>query len=270
MNIRPRASKYRHPEEERVFRASSAVGLVAACALGAVAMHAFDARTSPTPPTQAAPRRIRSPDCLARGVPGDADDGAPFRLTAKAGGWSVSELCAALTQATGRPILLDRVDAAVRANRVECTADIEMSGPRLFDWVQAALFQKDLALVPVGPRCANWERTWQVRSICDPVMISSAVEVEDDHVLDYADRNGLYVVTTLRVPEGVDTTQMRNALSLLATQTAGLGRISDVPKSHSLVVIDFGPVVAAMKRQIDAVGAATPPPPRPEARPSIH
>lgn len=57
----------------------------------------------------------------------------------------------------------------------------------------------------------------------------------------------------------MDTTRLRNALSPISTQTAGIGRISDVP-DRWLLVADFAPVVATMKRLVDRVNAETAPP----------
>jgi hypothetical protein len=91
---------------------------------------------------------------------------------------------------------------------------------------------------------------------------SSAVRLDDAEVRDYADRDGFYVVANLHVPDGVDAISVRNALAVQSTQTAGLGRIADVRGSRSIVVLDFAPVVASMKRAIDSL-------PRPKAAPSI-
>jgi hypothetical protein len=191
------------------------------------------------------------------------------RLATRPGGWSVSELCAAVTTATGRPILLDRVPANALHQKIESTADVALPGPRLFAWVQATLYAKRLALVPVGPPCAEGERAWQLLDVCDPVLMQCPTPLDESALLEHADRDGLFVTTTFHLADGVDTTQMRNALSPLATQTAGVGRIQDVPGSHSLVVCDFAPVLAAMKRAVDAVAAATPTPPPKKAAPRM-
>ena len=137
-----------------------------------------------------------------------------------------------------------------------------MSASKVFGWVQAALYAKGLVLVPVGPTRLTEGGTWQLMSDCDPVMRQSPVVLEESDVLAHEDRAGLLVMTTLRVPDGVDSTHMRNALSPISTQTAGVGRIQDVP-GRGLVIVDFAPVVAAMKRTVDAVGGMEPPKPKP-------
>lgn len=46
-------------------------------------------------------------------------------------------------------------------------------------------------------------------------------------------------MTALSLAFTNDTTAMRNALAPLSTQTAGLGRIQDIPGSSVLIVGDF-------------------------------
>jgi general secretion pathway protein D len=82
----------------------------------------------------------------------------------------------------------------------------------------------------------------------DPNLKSRPVYIEEDEIDAYADRDGLYVVTTLTLHNISDTTRVRNALSPLSTATAGIGRIQDIAGSRSLIVGDFAPVVAAMKK----------------------
>jgi hypothetical protein len=96
----------------------------------------------------------------------------------------------------------------------------------------------------------------------DPSLKSRPTYIDESQVFDYADRDGLYVVTALRVRDTVDATRVRNALSPLSTATAGIGRIQDMGGaggSRYLIVGDFAPVVAAMKRVLDVVNAGTPP-----------
>jgi hypothetical protein len=240
-----------------VSRISGSVAIaVLAFACGGAAVHAVAA---PTP--SARPSTTADPVSQAPKPPAE-----PLRvhLARRDGGWTVAELCAAATSATGRPILLDRAPSGALRQRIESTADIDLSGPKLFAWIQAALYAKRLVLRPMGgPECADGAATWQLMDECDPVGRQAPVVIDVADIGAYADRTGLLVMTTIPLAEGVDSTQMRNALCPISTQTAGIGRIQDVPGCRAVVIVDYAPIVAAMKRTIDDVGAAAPPKPRP-------
>jgi hypothetical protein len=225
-------------------------------AFGGAVVHAVES-------AKAAPRAAQA---SAPDVPKKPPEPPRVKLSARPGGWTISELCAAATSATGRPILLDRVTPSTLNQKIECTSDVELPAARLFAWVQAVLYPKRLVLVPVGPPCAKDERAWQLLDECNPAVIQCPTPLDESALLEHADRDGLFVTTTFQLADGVDSTQMRNALCMLSTQTAGVGRIADVPGRRSLVVCDFAPVLAAMKRAVDAVGAAAPPPPKPSPR----
>jgi hypothetical protein len=138
---------------------------------------------------------------------------------------------------------------------------------QLFDWLQAVLSYRKLVLVPVGPKSPDGKQQWFVMDQADPNLKSRPVWIDESEVSDYADRDGLYVVTTLRVRDTLEPVRARNALSPLSTATAGIGRIQD--NGRFLIVGDFAPVVAAMKRLLDRMNADTPPsavlPPKPVA-----
>ena len=191
--------------------------------------------------------------------------GPTVRLAAKDGGWRMDELIAEVTRVTGRPILYDNTNATFKQAKIEFIAAqgaLEMPASDLFAWAQAALAYRKLVLVPVGPKLANGEQAWFIMDQADPNLKSRPVYLDENEVLDYADRDGLYVVATLRLRDTVEPTRARNALSPLSTATAGIGRIQDLGAgSRSLIVGDFAPVVASMKRLLDRINAETPPPP---------
>lgn len=212
---------------------------------------AEDTKWEPWPP----PAPPRSADAAPK------PSGPAVRLAAKDGGWTIAELFEQVTKATGRPILYDNANATFKQAKLEFVAPggaIEMPASDFFPFMQAALSYRKLVLVPVGPRLANGEQAWFVMDMADPNLKSRPVFLDESEVLEYAERDGLYVVTTLRVRDTVDLTRARNALSPLSTATAGIGRIQDLG-ARFLIVGDFAPVVAAMKRMLDRINAETPP-----------
>jgi hypothetical protein len=191
----------------------------------------------------------------------------PVRLAPKDGGWKIDELFESINRATGISILYDSGNATFKQAKVEFIGAHVIEEEQLFDWLQAVLSYRKLVLVPVGPRSPDDKQQWFVMDQADPNLKSRPVWIDESEVSDYADRDGLYVVTTLRVRDTLEPVRARNALSPLSTATAGIGRIQD--NGRFLIVGDFAPVVAAMKRLLDRMNADTPPsavlPPKPVA-----
>jgi hypothetical protein len=240
--------------------------------------------TAPAPPEAASAQAADEPKWEPWPPPeapqpgGDAHkpSGPTVRLAVRPGGWTVADVLEEVTRVTGRPILYDGTNATFKQAKIEflCATDgLEMQQSELFPFVQAALSYRKLVLVPVGPKLANGEQAWFVMDLADPSLKSRPVFLEESEVLDYADRDGLYVVTTLRLRDTVDAVRARNALSPISTATAGIGRVQD-NGGRFLIVSDFAPVVAAMKRTLDRINASTPPsavrpaPTPPPARPA--
>ena len=186
----------------------------------------------------------------------------------KDGGWQISEICDMIAKGTGSVISFDATSQVFKQARLDWTGPIVIPEARLFDWYQAMLAQRKLVLIPVGPALASGGHVWQILDQADPQLRSRPTYIDESEVYDYADRDGLFVTTALRVRDTVDATRVRNALQLLVTQTAGIGKLQDLG-SRFLVVADFAPVVASMKRILDRINAETPPsaPIRPYAPP---
>jgi hypothetical protein len=214
----------------------------------------------PWPPAQSAPApraRVAS--------------GKTVTLEPRQGGWPVLELFEMVSQQTGRSILYDGSNATFKHAKIEFVGRHVVAEEDLFAWLQAVLSYRKLCLVPVGPKSSDGKQQWFVMDQADPALKSRPVFIDESEVESYADRDGLYVVTSLRVRDTLDAQRARNALTPISTQTAGIGRITD--HGRFLVVGDFAPVVASMKRLLDRINAettpalATPPTPAPPAQP---
>ena len=180
-----------------------------------------------------------------------------FRLLPRDNGWRIDELFEMINKTTGVSILYDGGNATFKQAKVEFIGAHVIPESELFAWLQAVLSYRKLVLVPVGPKSPDGKQQWFVMDQADPSMKSRPYFIEESEVFDFAERDGLYVTTTLRVRDTVDPTRARNALSPLSTATAGIGRIQD--NGHFLIVSDFAPVVASMKRLLDRINAETPP-----------
>jgi general secretion pathway protein D len=186
--------------------------------------------------------------------PQKPDDEPPVRLLPKDGGWKIDELFDQIHKTTGISILFDSGNATFKQAKVEFIGEHIIRQKDLFDWLQAVLSYRKLVLVPVGPKSpGTGKQQWFVMDQADPNLKSRPVYIDESDIYNYADRDGLYVVTTLTLVHINDTTRVRNALSPLSTQTAGIGRIQDIPGSRALIVGDFAPVVAAMKKLLSYI-----------------
>jgi type II secretion system protein D len=226
-----------------------AFALVAICALAAMAPVAMAQQKPGEPPPPPAPAPEPPPAKPAR---------HPIRLSPKEGGWKIDELFDNINKTTGISILYDSGNATFKQAKVEFVGVHVIEEDQLFDWLQAVLSYRKLVLVPVGPKSPDEKQQWFVMDQADPNLKSRPVYIKEDEIDAYADRDGLYVVTTLTLKNISDTTRVRNALSPLSTATAGIGRIQDIAGSRALIVGDFAPVVAAMKQLLSYIDVQNP------------
>jgi hypothetical protein len=186
-----------------------------------------------------------------------SDPAKVVRLVPREHGWTIDELFEMVSKSLGISILYDSGNATFKQAKVEFVGTHVIQESDLFAWLQAVLSYRKLVLVPVGPKSPDGKQQWFVMDQADPAMKSRPYFIDESEVFDFADRDGLYVVTSLRVRDTVEPTRARNALSPLSTATAGIGRIQD--NGHFLIVGDFAPTVAAMKHLLDRINAETPP-----------
>jgi hypothetical protein len=237
---------------------------VASCATPNTAAEQPGASESRVAATPAAPAPAREwepwpPAAAQKPAAAPAAAGPTFRIVAKPGGYRIEELLETIGKSAGISFLYDSGNATFKQARVEFVGDHVIQEKDLFAWLQAVLAFRKLVIVPVGPKTADGKQQWFLMDQADPSLKSRPVFIDESEVFDYAERDGLYVVTTLRVRDTVDIQRARNSLSQISTQTAGIGRISDTGGRH-FIVGDFAPVVASMKRLLDRINAETPAP----------
>jgi general secretion pathway protein D len=174
-------------------------------------------------------------------------------------GWGVLDLFTYIHRVTGRSILYDsQTNQKLKAAKVEFVGTHTIRESDLFDWLQSALSYNNLVLVPVGPRSPDGMQQWFCLDQNNPMVKTKPVYVDEEDIRNYEDRDGLYIVTTLTLKHIADTSRVRQALTTLTTQTASIGRIQDVPGSRAIIVGDFAPVVAAMKRLVEYIDVENP------------
>lgn len=161
--------------------------------------------------------------------------------------WTFPELFDAIRRTTGISILYDATDSRLVQTRIfVCFGPHTVPVDDLFDFVQSLLSYRGLVLVPVGPRNVDGRPQW---CVSDPWSRPRPVFVDAKEVGKYADRPGLFIVTSIALSPTTDAIRMRNALSPLLTAVRGAGRITEIPGEHALVVGDFAPVVIEVVRR---------------------
>jgi type II secretory pathway component GspD/PulD (secretin) len=153
----------------------------------------------------------------------------------------------AVAPAVGRPILYDRQgQRIVQQLGVDVTRTVPKT--KALDLVRAILAFYEITLIPVGPKGCEIFLAVDSRSTNNLVK-NKAEFVPHDSLLQYEDKEGLYIMTSIPVRHIENLTMLRTALSTLVTP-AGIGRVHEVPGSKRLILMDFAPTVVAMARVV--------------------
>jgi hypothetical protein len=208
-------------------------------------------------PQSAAPPRIDEASTLVPPVEAMADAAPVERVVRFAwneGGWKLSDVLEHINRVTNWSVLYESGSGTRRQRRLlsDATGDVEIRESDLGAWLRAGVADSGYLLVEIpSVRTRDGRRELFLIDVSDPLIRSKSALLPESEVLAKANREDVYVVTTLTLERITDPTALRNALAPLSTQTAGIGRIQDVPGSAALIVGDYAPVVAAMKRIVD-------------------
>lgn len=200
-------------------------------------------------------------------VPRPAPTGETVEFAPDPGGVPVLEFLATIQRRTGAIVLYDEATNQKLRSRLTWVGTWRVPTSRVLDFARSVLFAHNMVLVPLGPQ--EGVPSYALLDQNNPQVKAHPVFLREQEVLGYADCDGLYVVTVLRLRDIVDSGRARQALSTMTTQTANIGRIQDVPGGRAILVADFAPTVAAMKRVLDEVNrSAVPLAPPPAAAPA--
>ena len=186
--------------------------------------------------------------CLAAGALAQEAEDDLVQITPQAGGWEIEQLFRTISEYTGQSIVFDPASPQIRGRKIEFVGTQTVPRSKLFEWFQSLLSFQRLVLVPVGP--VNHVQ-WMALDLNAPQITNRPIFVAEDDLESFADRDGVYIVSTITVKNLTDTSRARNALAQLSTRQ--IGRINDVPGNLAFVVGDFAPVVASMNRLLRAM-----------------
>ncbi len=171
-----------------------------------------------------------------------------IQITPKQGGWDIEELFRTISEYTGQSIVYDPASPQIRGRKIEFVGVQSVPRAALFEWFQSLLSFQRLVLVPVGP---TGHEQWMALDVNAPQITNRPIFVSEEQLEEWADRDGVYIVSTITTKWLTDTSRARNALAQLSTRQ--IGRINDVPGNLAFVVGDFAPVVASMYRLLKAM-----------------
>ena len=176
------------------------------------------------------------------------ESGERIEFEARPSGWAFGELFRLVSEETGATILYDTHNAIIKGKKVSFTGTQRVARDESLGWLQDVCSTHGLVLIPHSVPKRN---AWFAVDQANPQTSTRPTFIAEDDLPDYVGRSGLYIVSVLTVPDGIEPGRVRQALSQLSTKTAGLGRINDVGEGISLIVADFAHIVATMRRTLD-------------------
>ncbi|MCG3135084.1 MAG: hypothetical protein HMLKMBBP_02587 [Planctomycetes bacterium] len=219
----------------RSLRRTPALALTAAALLaGAGGAFAQDGAGQPQPPA--------------------AKEDKVIKIVPVEGGYKVEDLFKYIYKTTGRSILYDSGPSSkVKQLKVEFTGEHLVRESELFSWLQSVISFQQLVLVPVGPIAPDGTQQWYCLEQANQMVRSRPVYLREEQIFEYENRDGLYVVTSVTLQNISDTARVKAALQQLASTSSSIGKVQDVPGSRALILADFAPMVASMKRLLDYI-----------------
>ena len=161
------------------------------------------------------------------------------------GGILLADLLTAVAEVTDVPIVYDPASPLLK-QKVKFLETVRVPRDEVFRWLQSVLVFSRIVLVPIGPG-----RDWMVKDLNDPMAFAHPTYVPEAEIEEWKDRDGVYIVSTVRLNHLKDTTRARNALAQLSTRAAG--RVNDVPNARAVVIGDYAPVVYSMWKLLKAM-----------------
>jgi len=172
-----------------------------------------------------------------------------IRIEPRAGGWQWNELFEFVSKEAGVSIRYEQQNAVIKGKKVVWFGPMDVARADLIAWLQDLGVSQGLVISPHGPAD---RRSYFVMDYANAWITAQPTFVNEDDLPALSGRVGLYVSCVMTLPDGVEPSRARQALSQLSTKTAGLGRVNEVGKTAGvLVVADFAAVVANMRRTLD-------------------
>ncbi len=164
-------------------------------------------------------------------------------------GLGVTDLLKGLgTQYPDRPIVWSTEDKVIQSKKITATGKIKGPESKVFEMVRALLTFQEIVMIPIGPKGYEIWVVMSARELASQIILKNKpeyVELNDANVDEYANQDGLYVATTIKVKNLDSLRDARTAFQRIITAN-NIGNVQEVPAARAFVVTDFAPNVVAI------------------------
>lgn len=171
-----------------------------------------------------------------------------LRILVPEEGLPITELLKGLSGETGTPIVWSATDKVIQDKKITSTGPLVGPADKLFDMVRALLTFQEIVVIPIGPKGYEIYVVMSARELASQIILKNKpeyVELNDGNVEQYANQDGLYVATTIKVKNLDNLRDARTALQRIITAN-NIGNVQEVPAARAFVVTDFAPNVVAI------------------------
>jgi len=183
-----------------------------------------------------------SRECEAEG---DSESEVLIRISKKPDGWEMKELIQTISEYTGKSIMYDPESPLIAGKMVEFVGTQTVPREKLFEWFQSLLSFHGIVLVEV------MDGQWMALDMGASKVTDRPIYIPEAQIDTWADRTGVYLVTSVALASPADADRAMGAISSLVTPD--IGRVHRVSGKPILIIGDFAPKVAAMVRAARAM-----------------
>ena len=177
--------------------------------------------------------------------PADADERVVINFQSPV---EVPEFLTVLQNTLDLPLVWDPKSRGIQGKTM--TGELRFEGTRaeILDALRGVLAFRELVMIPVGEGDNARLLVMDARQTAAIVKLKPVyVEITDENVDALAEKDGLFVTTTIRVEHMAVLRDARNALNRIVTGQ-NIGNVTEVPDARAFVVTDFAPNVASIYR----------------------
>lgn len=151
-------------------------------------------------------------------------------------------------QTTGYSIVWNPHDKNIRGKKITGGTKFVGTPEEIFSQFRALLTFYELVTIPLGSKDSP---TWAVMDARQTSSIlrlkPTNVNLDESNLDAFANKDGLFITTTIQVEHMNDLRNARNALTRIVTGS-NIGNVTEVPDAKAFVITDFAPNVVAIYR----------------------
>ena len=163
-----------------------------------------------------------------------------------------------LSAQTKTPILWNPKDKNILSKEIQGSMTLRGTKAGIFAMARALLTFYELAIVRIGPEEYDVRLVMDVKTSGSILKLKPEyVDLTDENFQSFADQDGRFITTTIKVNNMSDLRNARTAVAKIVTGSS-IGQVTEVPQAKSFVVTDFAPNVVAIYRLLKAMDVKPP------------